>query len=106
LHFLAIDVRVGQTVEVGQKLGSEGSTGHSTGSHLHFEIRQGDNASTSKAIDPNPFMKNEREFPSGTFYTQYVAPNKTNAVKLALFGGVALLGGYITYRFIYYKEKK
>lgn len=32
-------VRQGQRIQVGDKIGTEGSTGHSTGSHLHYEIR-------------------------------------------------------------------
>lgn len=33
-------VKVGQSVKVGDVIGVEGSTGHSTGSHLHYEIRK------------------------------------------------------------------
>lgn len=40
-HLSSISVRVGQVVSPGTLLGVEGSTGHSTGSHCHWEIRNG-----------------------------------------------------------------
>ncbi|MBL7884089.1 MAG: peptidoglycan DD-metalloendopeptidase family protein, partial [Bacteroidia bacterium] len=38
-HLWKIKVKPGELVNAGQVIGLGGSTGHSTGSHLHFEIR-------------------------------------------------------------------
>lgn len=38
-HMSSISVAAGQTVSVGQQIGRSGSTGNSTGPHLHLEIR-------------------------------------------------------------------
>ena len=51
-HLSAILVSAGQRVVRGQQIGRMGSTGRSTGSHLHYEVRI-DNA----AVNPIPFMK-------------------------------------------------
>lgn len=38
-HLSAITVRIGQSVTAGQQVGNVGSTGASSGPHLHFEVR-------------------------------------------------------------------
>ena len=51
-HLSAILVRPGQRVTRGQMIGRMGSSGRSTGSHLHYEVRI-----DTRAVNPIPFMK-------------------------------------------------
>ena len=38
-HMTSVDVKPGQQIKQGQHIGTMGTTGYSTGEHLHFEIR-------------------------------------------------------------------
>lgn len=49
-----IHVTPGQKVAAGQHIGDVGSSGNSTGAHLHFEVRPGGSYAT--AIDPVPWL--------------------------------------------------
>lgn len=51
-HLSKVLVSAGQTVSRGGQVGLEGSTGRSTGPHLHFEIRRG-----SSRLNPLDFLK-------------------------------------------------
>lgn len=55
-HLSQIDVTVGQVVEPGDVVGLVGSTGLSTGPHLHWEMRVG-------GVPVNPLQWTRREFP-------------------------------------------
>lgn len=50
-HLSHIDVEMNQVVARGQLLGKVGSTGRSTGPHLHYEVRIND-----EAVDPLPYL--------------------------------------------------
>ncbi len=50
-HQLSLEVKEGDYVETGQHIGNVGTTGLSTGPHLHFELRQ-----NGAVIDPIPFL--------------------------------------------------
>ncbi|ANY18971.1 Murein DD-endopeptidase MepM [Tsuneonella dongtanensis] len=51
-HMSKFHSRVGQEVAAGDVIGAIGSTGRSTGPHLHFEVRVND-----RAVNPRPFLE-------------------------------------------------
>jgi murein DD-endopeptidase MepM/ murein hydrolase activator NlpD len=51
-HMSAIHVKVGDTIKIGQVIGLVGSTGRSTGPHLHYETRI-----DGEAVDPQKFLR-------------------------------------------------
>lgn len=51
-HMFQIDVKVGQKVDPGEKIGEVGNTGHSTGPHLHLEIHPDGGG----PVDPQPWL--------------------------------------------------
>lgn len=53
-HLYSISVQIGQEVDMNTALGYEGSTGVSTGTHLHFEVRK------------NGYSANPQEYITGT----------------------------------------
>lgn len=54
-HLSSINVSVGQTVMPGQQIGLSGSTGNSSGPHLHFEART--SADYGSDIDPVAYLR-------------------------------------------------
>ena len=51
-HLSEINVKVGDVVKIGQVIGAVGSTGRSTGPHLHYETRI-----DGEAVDPQKFLR-------------------------------------------------
>ncbi|MGC9498495.1 transglycosylase family protein [Streptomyces sp. WG7] len=54
-HLSAISVKDGQSVGAGQRIGRSGSTGNSTGPHLHFEVRTGPGFGSD--VDPVAYLR-------------------------------------------------
>ena len=75
-HMSAVLVSEGQHVTRGQQIGRMGSTGRSTGTHLHYEVRI-----DGRAVNPIPFMKS----------TDYVLAmqRRTGAASMDAIGGPA-----------------
>lgn len=67
---IAPGLRPGVRVSAGQQLGVEGSTGTSTGVHLHFEIQE-----RGVPVDPVPFMAAHGAPLDGTVAADPAAPN-------------------------------
>jgi hypothetical protein len=61
-HLPKIYVGQGQKVMAGQKIGLEGSTGASTGNHLHFEVKLPD----GKFVDPEPLINGTLQVATST----------------------------------------
>lgn len=51
-HLSEINVKVGDIIKIGQVIGAVGSTGRSTGPHLHYETRI-----DGEAVDPQKFLR-------------------------------------------------
>lgn len=51
-HCSVIAVKKGEVVKTGEKIGEVGSTGNSTGPHVHFEVRK-----NGEAINPQDYIK-------------------------------------------------
>lgn len=54
-HASKLSVKAGQPIKRGEYIGNVGSTGWSTGPHLHFEVRK-----NGRPVDPTPYLRGQR----------------------------------------------
>lgn len=69
LHTNTITVKAGDIVEQGQVIAKIGSTGNSTGPHLHFEVRLGENSSAAR-VDPLVFVNPDKPRSSSSSFDE------------------------------------
>ena len=65
-HLSQVDVQPGQVLQTGDRLGLAGSTGLSTGVHLHFELRRDGTAVDPSSLLPGGAPTVPAEYPSAS----------------------------------------
>lgn len=76
-------LKVGDRVRAGQKIYVSGSTGASTGPHLHFEVRTGSTGQWGTNVDPNTYLTNAK-VPAGNKAKPYEPEKASLRVSGAL----------------------
>ena len=81
-HLSRINVRKGSQVRQGQAIGAVGSTGRSTGAHLHFEVRKdGKPLNPQKVLNSKSFTESSEDTESITDQEELSPPTKDNEAQ-------------------------
>ena len=94
-HLNAHGVKAGDTVKAGQVIGLSGNTGHSSGPHLHFEVRENGNDQTTN-VDPVAYISgSSRPRRASDFSASSAAgtSEETTGLLGSLSSGTSLLPG-------------
>lgn len=72
-HMNKVTVKEGQHVNYGDPIGFSGNTGHSTGPHLHFGVKEG-----GEFIDPSPLVEKIQSVAGSTTYFDVLIDSLTD----------------------------
>lgn len=81
MHQNTLKVKVGDKVVQGQVIGKVGSSGRSTGTHLHFEVREGQDAYGSR-VDPLNYVDKDNPRPSSSSEASSSSDNSSDNCEM------------------------
>jgi hypothetical protein len=76
LQFGTVKVKLGQIVDKGQVIAHMGTTGYSTGIHLHFEVLE-----NGKRVDPAPYLTGQKQIAD---FNESIAINRDGVATLTV----------------------
>ena len=76
-HLSAVDTKVGDTVQAGQEIGLSGSTGNSTGPHLHFGVEV-----NGQWVDPTPYIHGSAAASTSATQATQTTPTQTTPLPI------------------------
>lgn len=67
-HLSKVSVKVGDRIKPGQRIGSSGNTGNSTGPHLHVEVQRAKTWRSGNHVNPQPWIDAKESSSMGVKY--------------------------------------